>query len=113
MNRRRFAGALAAASLVVPRRARAAAAYTLKWAHATQPEHPLAYNAVRVRDAVRARTGGRLEIELFGNNVLGGDPAMLSQVRAGAIQLYSGYGGAYEGIAPLAGIEGIGFAFTS
>lgn len=38
---------------------------------------------------------------------------MLSQVRSGAIQLYSGYGGAYEVIAPLAGIEGIGFAFTS
>jgi tripartite ATP-independent transporter DctP family solute receptor len=112
MNRRRFTAGIAASVAAVPLRARAAE-FTFKWGHATQPEHPLAYNAVRVRDAVRKRSGGRFEIQLFGSNVLGGDPAMLSQVRAGAIQMYSGFGGAYEGIAPLAGIEGIGFAFTS
>jgi TRAP-type transport system periplasmic protein len=90
-----------------------AAPVVFKWAHATQAEHPLAINAARVRDEVHARSSGRLEIRLFGNNVLGGDPAMLSQARSGAVQLYSGYGGAYEAIAPLAGIEGIGFAFRS
>jgi tripartite ATP-independent transporter DctP family solute receptor len=90
-----------------------AAPVTFKWAHATQDAHPLAVNAARVRDEVAARSGGRLAIELFGNNVLGGDPSMLSQVRTGAIQMYSGYGGAYESIAPLAGIDGIGFAFRS
>ena len=83
----------------------------MKWGHATQLEHPLNVNAVRVRDAVLKRSNGRLEIQVFGNNVLGGDPAMLQQVRSGAIQLYSGYGGIYQSVAPLAGIEGVGFAF--
>ena len=110
--RRRLFLASAGAAAFAPRRV-AAAPVTLKWAHATQDEHPLAVNAARVRDEVAARSGGRLAIELFGNNVLGGDPSMLSQVRTGAIQIYSGYGGAYESIAPLAGIEGIGFAFRS
>jgi tripartite ATP-independent transporter DctP family solute receptor len=86
---------------------------TFRWGHATQDDHPLAINAARVRDEVHARSGGRLEIALFGNNQLGGDTAMLGQVRSGALQIYSGYGGAYEVVAPLAGIEGIGFAFTS
>ena len=114
MRRRSFlasAGA-ALAGADAPQRA-GAAPTTFKWAHATQDEHPLAVNAARVRDEIAARSGGRLAIELFGNNVLGGDPSMLSQVRTGAIQIYSGYGGAYESIAPLAGIEGIGFAFRS
>jgi len=115
MRRRDFivsASALLGGVALAPRTA-LAAPIAFKWAHATQDEHPLAINAARVRDEVHARSGGRLEIQLFGNNVLGGDPAMLSQVRSGAIQLYSGYGGAYEAIAPLAGIEGVGFAFRS
>jgi tripartite ATP-independent transporter DctP family solute receptor len=48
---------------------------------------------------------------LYGNNVLGGDTAMLAQVRSGSIQLYSGYGGIYANVAPIAGIEAVGFAF--
>jgi len=115
VRRSRFV-ALAGAGVAAPAlatRPADAAAITFKWGHATQAEHPLAINAGRVRDEVRERSGGRLEIQLFGNNVLGGDPAMLTQVRSGALQLYSGFGGAYEAIAPLAGIEGIGFAFRS
>lgn len=104
-------GAAALASVAVVRGTARAAQYTFKWAHATQVEHPLNVNAVRVRDAVLRRSKGALEIQIFGNNVLGGDPAMLQQVRSGAIQLYSGYGGIYQSVAPLAGIEGVGFAF--
>ena len=52
-------------------------------------------------------------IQNFGNNVLGGDTQMLQQVRVGAIQLYSGFGGIYSGVAPIANIEAVGFAFAS
>lgn len=99
------------ASIALVRTPARAAQYTFKWAHATQLNHPLHVNAVRVKNAVARRSHGRLAIEVFPNNVLGGDPAMLTQARTGAIQLYSGYGGIYSSVAPSAGIEGIGFAF--
>ncbi|HTW85029.1 MAG TPA: TRAP transporter substrate-binding protein [Candidatus Sulfotelmatobacter sp.] len=99
------------ASIAFVRAPARAAQFTLKWAHAVQLNHPLHVNAVLVKNAVAKRSNGRLAIEIYPNNVLGGDPAMLSQVRTGAIQLYSGYGGIYAAVAPLAGIEGIGFAF--
>ena len=105
--------AAAFASIAFVRAPARAAQYTFKWAHATQLNHPLHVNAVRVRNAVAKRSGGRLAIEIYPNNTLGGDPAMLTQVRTGAIQLYSGYGGIYSSIAPSAGIEGIGFAFKN
>ena len=113
LTRARFVGGAAAvfASIAIVRAPARAAQYTFKWAHATQLNHPLHVNAVRVKNAVAARSKGRLAIELFPNNILGGDPAMLTQVRTGAIQLYSGYGGIYSSVAPSAGIEGIGFAF--
>jgi TRAP-type C4-dicarboxylate transport system substrate-binding protein len=88
-----------------------AAQYTFKWGHATQLGHPLHVNAVRVKSAVFARSRGRLAIEIFPNNTLGGDTAMLAQARSGALEIYSGYGGIYANVAPLAGIEAVGFAF--
>ncbi|GAC1577619.1 MAG: TRAP transporter substrate-binding protein [Candidatus Elarobacter sp.] len=113
MTRSRFvAGSAAAfASIAIVRAPARAAQYTFKWAHATQANHPLHVNAVRVKNAVAKRSNGRLAIEVFPNNVLGGDPAMLSQVRSGALQLYAGYGGIFSSVAPSAGIEGVGFAF--
>ena len=114
-NRRSFlvTSASTFASIAFVRAQARAAQFTFKWAHATQLGHPLHVNAVRVKDEVLARTGGRLEIAIFPNNELGGDPAMLSQVRSGAIQIYSGYGGSYASVAPIAGIEAVGFAFKN
>ena len=114
ISRRAFgAGATALASIaIIPAPARAAE-YTFKWGHATQANHPLNVNAVRVRAAVAKASKGRLDIQVFGNNVLGGDTAMLAQVRSGAIQMYSGFGGFYANVAPIAGIEAIGFAFKN
>ncbi len=104
-------GAAALASIGFVRSPGDAAEITWKWAHATQTEHPLNLNVVRVGKEVLARSKGRMQIQSFGNSVLGGDPAMLQQARTGAIQIYSGYGGIYQSVAPLAGIEAIGFAF--
>jgi tripartite ATP-independent transporter DctP family solute receptor len=115
IDRRRFvtgsAAAFASIAVVRGRALASAPEFTFKWGHATQVSHPLNISAVRVRDAVARASGGRLAIEVYGNNVLGGDTAMLAQVRSGSIQLYSGYGGIYANVAPLAGIEAVGFAF--
>ena len=37
--------------------------------------------------AIAAESGGRLAIELFPNNQLGGDADMMSQIRSGALEL--------------------------
>ena len=113
-NRSAFLGGAAAAfsSVAFLRYPADAAEFVFKWGHATQIEHPLSLNVVAVSHKIRERTKGRLEIQNFGSNVLGGDPAMLQQVRSGAIQLYAGYGGIFQSVAPLAGIEGVGFAFN-
>ncbi len=116
MTRRRsfLAGSASAlASIAFVRGPARAAEVVFKWAHAVQLDHPLHVNAVRVKNAVARRSNGRFEIQIFPNNQLGGDPAMLAQARTGAIQLYAGYGGIFQSVAPSAGIEGVGFAFKS
>ena len=113
-RRELLAGTAAAfASIAFVRAPARAAEFTFKWGHATQLNHPLHVNIVRVKNEVLARSKGRLQIDIFPNNQLGGDPAMLSQARSGAMQLYAGYGGIFASVAPLAGIEGIGFAFKN
>lgn len=115
LTRKGFAAGAASAfgSIAIVTRPASAAEYTLKWAHATQLDHPLSVNVVRVAAEVKRRTNGRMEIQNFGNNVLGGDTQMLAQVRAGSIQLYSGFGGIYSIVAPVANIEAVGFAFKT
>jgi tripartite ATP-independent transporter DctP family solute receptor len=112
-DRRTFlaGGAAAFASIAFVRAPARAAQFTFKWGHATQFGHPLHVNAVRVKNEVLARSRGRLAIEIFPNSTLGGDTAMLAQARTGALEIYSGYGGIYANVAPLAGIEAVGFAF--
>jgi TRAP-type C4-dicarboxylate transport system substrate-binding protein len=105
--------ASAFASIAFVRAPARAAQYNFKWGHATQLNHPLHVNAVRVKNEVAKRSGGRLAIQIFPANTLGGDPAMLQQSRTGALELYAGYGGIFASVAPLAGIEGIGFAFKN
>src|SRR6202035_6125772 len=91
------------ASVAFVRAPARAAQYNFKWGHATQLNHPLHVNAVRVKNEVAKRSNGRLAIQIFPSNTLGGDPAMLQQSRTGALELYAGYGGIFASVAPLAG----------
>jgi TRAP-type transport system periplasmic protein len=54
---------------------------------------------------------GRVEIGVYGNSALGGDTQMISQVRTGAMQFYSGAGVIVSSFVPVAAISGVGFAF--
>ncbi len=116
ISRRTFvAGGAAAASAVVtvnilPGRARAAE-FQLKYANNTVDTHPM---TIRMREAVakiKDETKGRVEIEVFPNNQLGGDTDMLSQVRTGAIDFFTLSGLILATLVPVASINGIGFAF--
>ena len=52
-----------------------------------------------------------MDIQIFPNNQLGGDTDMLSQVRNGAIDIFPLSGLILQTLVPLAGINGLAFAF--
>ncbi|MBL0147956.1 MAG: TRAP transporter substrate-binding protein [Ideonella sp.] len=84
---------------------------TLKWANNIPVTHP---SNVRIREAVeniKKDTNGRVDIQVFPNNQLGGDTDMLSQVRSGAIDIFPLSGLILQTLVPLAGINGLAFAF--
>ena len=115
LSRRDFtAGAIAAtaAAAIQPRRARAAE-FALKYANNVNTDHPI---NVRAREAVakiKEESKGRVEIEIFPNNQLGGDTDMLSQVRTGGIEFFTLSGLILATLVPVASINGIGFAFKN
>ena len=116
MTRRRFVGAAGAAAAFgtafVTRRA-GAAEFALKYAHNSQVTHPLHIRTTEAAERIKQQTGGRVEIQIFPNNQLGGDTDMLSQVRSGAIDFFTLSGLILATLVPVASINGIGFAFKS
>ena len=71
---------------------------------------------VRLKEAIAAissETGGRVAIELFPNNQLGGDADMMSQIRSGALELATFPGTVMSTLIPVTSITGVGFAFSS
>ena len=59
-------------------------------------DHPLSVAMKDLWDAVRKETNGRVDVTVFPNNQLGGDTAMLSQLRSGSIQVMTLDGGILE-----------------
>ncbi|KQT58480.1 ABC transporter substrate-binding protein [Methylobacterium sp. Leaf456] len=62
--------------------------------------------------AITAETQGRLVITLFPNNQLGGDPGMIAQLRAGALELATMPGTVLSTLIPATALTGVGFTFT-
>lgn len=115
LTRRTFvaAGAAAiAAPALLPRRARAAE-FTYKFANNSPADHPISVRAREAAAKIKAESNGRVEIEIFPNNQLGGDTDMLSQLRSGALEFMTLSGLILATLVPVASINGIGFAFKS
>jgi tripartite ATP-independent transporter DctP family solute receptor len=93
--------------------ASAAARYQFKLGHVTPETFPLHKACLAAADAIRRESGGKIDIQVFPNSQLGGDTAMLSQVRSGAMQFYPVTGSILDTVVPISAMEGVGFAFTS
>jgi tripartite ATP-independent transporter DctP family solute receptor len=108
----RSAVAIAAlpATSILPRRARAAE-FTLKYGNQVQADHPVTVGFQQAADRIKQESGGRVEISMFPNNALGGDTDMLSQIRSGALELYTTSPLILASYVNLAAINGLGFAF--
>src|SRR4051812_17790319 len=116
ITRRRFVAGTAAAATAVAtvniltRRAQAAE-FTYKYANNSPLTHPMTIRMTEAVNKIKEESKGRLEIQIFPNNQLGGDTDMLSQVRSGAIDFFTLSGLILATLVPVASINGIGFAF--
>src|SRR6201989_1214203 len=105
------AGSAAWATTVLGKPAKAAAEFDFKLGVNTPDSHPLTIRLVEASKAIATPSGGRLNITVFSNNQLGGDPEMLSQVRSGGIELMAAPSLTLSILVPLSGLPSIGFAF--
>jgi tripartite ATP-independent transporter DctP family solute receptor len=115
MKRRDFvkAGAAGAVATAIPFQGAFAqrAEFSYKYANNLPVTHPMNIRAKEMADAIRTETKGRVEIQIFPSNQLGGDTDMLSQIRSGGIQFFTLSGLILSTLVPAASITGIGFAF--
>lgn len=95
---------------VLPRRA-SAAEFTLKYGNQVQVDHPVTVGFQQAADRIKQESGGRVEINMFPNSALGGDTDMLSQIRSGALELFTCSPLILASLVNLAAINGLGFAF--
>ena len=102
------AGAVAGAS-IAGHRAKAAE-FNLKYGNDLPAAHPINKRAAEACDAIRAATNGRVDIQIFPNSQLGGSTDMLSQVRSGALDIFT-VGSPLANVVPVSSISSIAFAF--
>ena len=115
MTRRGMLGAASAAwaTTMLGKPARAAAEFEFKLGVNTPDAHPLTVRLIEAARAIGSQSGGRLNVTVFPNSQLGGDPEMLSQLRAGGIELLAAPSLTLSTLVPLSGLPSIGFAFPS
>jgi tripartite ATP-independent transporter DctP family solute receptor len=115
MTRRGLFRAVSAASAtaILGQPARAAAEFEFKLGVNTPDNHPLTLRLIEAAKAIGAQSSGRLNVTVFPNSQLGGDPEMLSQLRAGGIDLLAAPSLTLSILVPLSGLPSIGFAFSS
>jgi len=115
MTRRGLLGTASAiaASVVLGEPAQAAAEFDFKLGVNTPETHPLSIRLTEAAKEIGTRSSGRLNITVFPNSQLGGDPEMLSQLRAGGIELLIAPSMTLSTLVPLSGLPSVGFAFQS
>jgi TRAP-type transport system periplasmic protein len=113
LTRRALLAAASAAWTVLTNPAGAAAEFEFKLGVNTPETHPLTARLTEAARAIGAQSSGRLNVTVFPNSQLGGDPEMLSQLRAGGIDLLAAPSMTLSTLVPLSGLPSIGFAFRS
>ena len=115
ITRRNLLGGVSAAAWVATsgKPACAAAEFEFKLGVNTPDTHPLTVRLIEAARAIGAQSSGRLNVTVFPNSQLGGDPEMLSQLRAGGIDLLAAPSLTLSTLVPLSGLPSIGFAFAS
>jgi tripartite ATP-independent transporter DctP family solute receptor len=104
------AAAFATIGIIKPAQA---AEFSWKFGVDLAPDHPVSVRAVQAFGRIRKATNGRLDIKAFPSSQLGGDPAMLTQMRSGALEMLAFPGAFLNAVVPVAAIENVAFAFPT
>ena len=99
------ASLVSAPLLAISRAAAAAPEFSYKFANNLPASHPLNLRAGEAAGRILEATGGRVEIRLFPNNQLGSDTDVLSQLRSGAVELFTLSGLILSTLVPPAAIS--------
>ncbi|AME26953.1 TRAP transporter substrate-binding protein [Burkholderia sp. PAMC 26561] len=106
-------GAAVCAAVAMPRLARAAAPIKLKYGTNVNIENPLNVRLNEAFTRIRTQTNGAVDIQLFPDGQLGSDTEMLSQLRSGALDMFTLSSVILSRLVPECAIVGVGFAFPS
>lgn len=88
-----------------------AAEFTYKLGHDQPVTHPQTIRAMEAAANINKESSGRLVVNVFPNNQLGGDTQMLAQLRSGALELLQIGDNILANVVPSASVAGIPFAF--
>jgi len=114
ISRRSFMRGAAAISLGslsgLPRRANAAE-FVYKYANNVPATHPMTVRMQEAAKKILEESGGKVEIRVFSNNQLGGDTDMLSQLRSGALEMFTLSGNILSTLSKPTSLYGVGYAF--
>lgn len=69
--------------------------------------------ALQMAEKIKAKTGGKLEVQVFPNGALGSDPAMISAVRGGTLDITLTGNPFFTGMAPKLNVLDLPFLFSS
>jgi tripartite ATP-independent transporter DctP family solute receptor len=107
------ASALPLFAIVSQRGSAARPQYRFKYANNLPVTHPLNVRVQEMLPKIFQESGGRLEVRVFPSNQLGGDSDMLSQLRSGAMEMFTLSGtNVLSTLAKPTALYGIGFAFA-
>jgi tripartite ATP-independent transporter DctP family solute receptor len=109
-TRRQFGTAIATVGMAAALPARFAFAQSeikLKYGTAFPADHPGSLRIKEAAEAIRKDTGGKVDLQVYPTSQLGSEPDMISQVRAGAIDIMSTAGTNLQTLVPTAGIHGV------
>ena len=113
VSRRSFALAAAAGGVVGLRFPANAAEFTYKLGLNQPTTHPMAIRSLEAALAIKQKSGGRMEVQVYPNSSLGGDTQMIAQTRLGAIELLTTADAVIANVVPQAGLDSVGFVFTN
>ncbi len=112
LRRRSLLGAAAGALACTIIRPAHAAEIVLKFGNNQPADYPLNRRMREAAGRIRERTSGQVDLQVFPQGTLGTDTDMLSQVRSGALELYTASGLVLSTLVPVTAINAVGFAFS-
>ena len=105
--------AIVAGAAIAPFAIRAHAQSPMRWRFAhPHPESDSWHKAaLRFAELMKERTNGQVEIQVFGNGVLGNDPTMVNAVRGGSLDIGLTGNPYFTGLAPKLNVLDLPFLF--